>query len=178
MGYSIWLGFRGDSALRLQTAIAALSAAFSGPVFVPHLTLVGDLDLGLDEVQRLAGVFGGLAMPSHLPVRDVGLSARYFMALYLAVEIPGEVQRARERIARAANPSTYELDAPHVSLLYADAEPSALARHREALRGAFAGAELEVAGLDIVRSSKSLPVSDWRIVDRIELSPPAAGRSG
>ncbi len=174
MGYSIWLGFQGDGALRLQTAISSLSRAFSGPNFQPHLTLVGDLEIDLKEVRRLAEIFRRTAMPVELIVRDVNISRKYFMALYLVVDIPSALQKAREQIARSVNPAMYELDAPHVSLLYAEAELSALARHQEALREEFVGRELAVAGLDIVQSSKSVPISDWRTVDTIQLMPPAA----
>lgn len=178
MGYSIWLGFQGDSALKLQTAVSSLSKTFSGPVFQPHLTLVGDLELDLDEVHRLAEIFGRTAMPVELIVLDVEVSTKYFMALYLVIEIPSELQRTRERVARSANPATYELDAPHVSLLYTHAELSALAPHQKALRDEFTEQKLQVAGLNIVQSSKSLPISDWRIVDTIELFPPAAESLG
>lgn len=173
MGYSIWLGFGGESAEKLLTAISSLAKTFSGPVFQPHLTLVGDLDVDLEEARKFAEIFGKSAMPAELAVRDVEVSTKYFMAMYLAVDIPSELQKTREHIARLANPATYELDSPHVSLLYAEADFSDLARHRDALREEFIGWKLEVAGVEIVQSSKSLPVSDWRTVDTVELYPPA-----
>lgn len=153
----------------LQSAISALSEAFSGPVFQPHLTLVGDLEVDRDEAHCLANGLARTAIPPELVVRDVEISAKYFMALYLLVDIPSELQNARQRIASSINPTSYELDTPHVSLLYGHAEQSALAPHQNVLRNDFADRKLEVAGLDIVRSSKSLPISDWRIVDTIEL---------
>lgn len=173
MGYSIWLGFQGESEAKLQNVIASLSKAFAGPVFQPHLTLVGDLEVDLVGAQRVADIFAGTAMPEELIVRDVGISGKYFMALYLAVNIPSELQRTREQVASSANPASYELDAPHVSLLYSHAEQSALARHQSLLRNDFVDRKLEVAGLSIVRSSKSVPISDWRIEDRIALFPTA-----
>lgn len=164
MGYSIWLSFKGQSALKLQETISALSRKFSAPEFQPHLTLVGDIDLGLEEVRGLAKRFAAAVIPSEIPIRGVEISDEYFMALYLAVEIPPELQSMRERVARSANSRSYKLDAPHVSLLYGTPGRNALVKAQESVEGDFEGKRLRVSGPSIVQSSKTTPISDWKLV--------------
>ena len=164
LGYSIWLSFQGPGALKLQETISCLSRQFSAPEFQPHLTLVGDIDLGLEEVRSLAKRFTGGFIPSEIPIRSVEISDEYFMALHLSVEIPPDLQSMRETVARSANARSYKLDAPHVSLLYGTPGRDALANAQETVRADFAGATLRVSGPSIVQSSKTTPISDWKLV--------------
>ena len=154
MGYSIWLSFKGQSAFKLQETISALSRKFSAPEFQPHLT----------QVRVLAKRFAAAVIPSEIPIRSVEISDEYFMALYLAVEIPPELQSMRERVARSANSHSYKLDAPHVSLLYGTPGRNALVKAQESVEGEFEGNRLRVSGPSIVQSSKTTPISDWKLV--------------
>jgi 2'-5' RNA ligase len=164
VGYSIWLSFEDRSAAQLHEAISALSSQFSTPVFPPHLTLVGDIELGLHEVEELTKLFAASPIPPEIFVRDVDISDEYFMALYLSVDIPYKLQQMRQHVAHAAHRGVYKLDDPHVSLLYGNPDGNALSPTRDSLRKYFCGQTLRLRGLNIVQSSKSMPVSDWKIL--------------
>jgi len=164
VGYSIWLYFQGQTSRELETAISSLARRFSTPKFEPHLTLVGDIDLEIGAVKALAARFAALDIPMYLPVCGVDFSDRFFMALYLAVEIPPDFQNRREQVASVVNPGSYKLDDPHVSLLYGAPDRSDLVDAQRALAREFDGKFLEVCDVGIVHSSKTIPISDWKRV--------------
>lgn len=170
MGYSIWLNFCDESARKLQSKIQCFASKYSCPEFQPHLTLVGDIELELDAVRQLANTFAESAMPSEITVRDVGISDNYFMALFLLVDIPSEVQKIREFAAQSVNAGFYKLDDPHVSLAYGDLGLSSLREEKKSLMAEFLNNKLYVRGLSIVQSSKSVPVAEWKTVEKIDLS--------
>ena len=170
MGYSIWLIFRDESARKLQSKIRSFASRYSCPEFEPHLTLVGDIELELDEVRQLANTFVECAMPSEITVRDVGISENYFMALFLSVDIPSEVQKIRKFAAQSVNGGFYKLDDPHVSLAYGDLGLRSLREEKKSIMAEFLNNNLYVRGLSIVQSSKSVPVAEWKTVEKIDLS--------
>ena len=175
MGYSIWLNFSQPCAQRLQDRIESFSKRNSSPCFQPHLTLLGDMDLGLDEVRKVAEIFRDGAVPCDLPVQDVGRSDRYFMALFLSVEIPATLQLARKQSALMAGQGTRQLDAPHVSLAYGEFKPECLSQDLGTLKQEFSNARLSVGSISIVHSSKTVPISEWKPIETFSLRPQDAG---
>lgn len=167
MGYSIWLNFGEPSAGRLKTRIEQIAHRHGCPEFLPHLTLIGDIEAGLEEVRGVAAVFADKGVPPVLRVRSIDHSDRYFMALYLRVDIPPALREARESAARLAGHSACNLDDPHVSLAYGALDPGALEAELESLSLEFLQSDLVVRDISIVHSSKSVPIEQWRRVETI-----------
>jgi 2'-5' RNA ligase len=172
LGYSIWLTFCENSELKLQCEIERLAKKYSGPIFQPHLTLIGDLDLDVKGARQVADIFAATQLPSEISVCHVGISKMYFMALHLSVEIPTELQSMRQYLAQSVNPKSYKLDEPHISLAYGDLDVGTLEIERRSLTSAFHNKKLSVQGLSIVQSSKSVPVLEWKCIKKIDLKVP------
>lgn len=169
MGYSIWLNFGPKCTSALQNKIQSIARRHSCPEFPPHLTLVGDMELDLGEVREAAKKFASGVVPPEISISEIGSSKKFFMTLFLAVDLPPDLQSLREIVAKAANPKDYELDAPHVSMAYGEIEASALKNETLSLRSEFLHKRLLVKDISIVKSSKTVPISDWESVELISL---------
>ena len=169
LGYSIWLEFDKKSTATLKDDISTLATKYGSPKFHPHMTLIGDIDRPVDQVTYLTERFAECSHPSSLEIQKVGVTNNYFMALFLAVDIPAELAKARESFARSATPSSYTLDDPHISLAYGDINSNASDAVVSQLKSKYIGMSLGVCGLSVVESSKSIPVDDWRTLRQIKL---------
>ena len=117
MPYSLWLMFEEDASAELGSDISALAALLGGAAFPPHLTLIGDMALGVEEAEAVAGTFRG-HVPERLHLKGLRTSASYFMAVHAAVRLPNRLDRLRVETARKIHGTGVALDVPHVSLAY------------------------------------------------------------
>jgi 2'-5' RNA ligase len=165
--YSIWLEFDDTSNSALQDEVMAISNEFGGPRFAPHLTMIGDLDLPVKAVEMMAEQIARSWHPEKLLVEDVGASTKYFMALYLEIRIPDSMVTLRNSLFLAADATKVSQDEPHVSLAYGDYPYGALSQVRSRLKQKFVGTSLGVRYINVVRSSKCIPIADWKTVSRV-----------
>lgn len=168
MPYSLWLMFEEDASAELGSDISALAALLGGAAFPPHLTLIGDMALGVEEAEAVAGTFRG-HVPERLHLKGLRTSASYFMAVHAAVRLPNRLDRLRVETARKIHGTGVALDVPHVSLAYGTYTPEQLRRASAMLEKKYASRQLSVGGLSIVRSAKSIPIVDWKPVRDMEL---------
>ncbi|MDG1478552.1 MAG: hypothetical protein P8R54_03130 [Myxococcota bacterium] len=125
---SLWLLPDEDS--QLVPVLAALAEAYSGPRFVPHLTLLGSIPGG-ELVARSASLAARLS-PMMLPTGPVLKSTRWFRCLTLTIPLSSVLQSARDAAADAFGvPARPWL--PHISLLYGDLRADQTARITEGL---------------------------------------------
>ncbi len=134
------------------------------------MTLVGDIELELNDVIKLADTFLDYSDPADATVCDIGVSENYFMALYLSVSISDELQYRRKIATQRLNRSNFNLDAPHVSLAYGNLDQSQMLEEQTTLKSEFLGERLSVGGISIVRSAKTVPVGKWHSIETIALS--------
>ena len=168
MAYSIWLQFDDRSSTFLRDEISNLSDELGGPIFEPHMTLIGDVNLPIETVMIFAKEFANCAIPAELNVERVSAGEKYFMALYLLVQIPQKLARTRIRLFQEMNPSNYTLDESHVSLAYGNhgdkISPQVLSR----IEQKYVGTYLEAEYISVVQSSKSTPVNEWKTIVQLE----------
>ena len=168
MAYSLWLMFDEDASADLRADISALATELGGMAFPPHLTLIGDMGLGIEEAEEIAGTFKG-HVPGQLQSTGLGTSPSYFMAVHVAVRLPERVERMRRELARRVHGNGVAMDAPHVSLAYGRYLPEQLQRASAMLGKKYTSRRLPVGRLSIVRSAKSIPIADWNPVRHLEL---------
>ena len=92
------------------------------------------------------------------------------MALYLAVRIPDSIATLRNSLFLRADPATVSQDVPHVSLAYGDYANGALSQVHSRLMRKFVGTSLGVKYINVVQSSKYIPIEDWKTVSRVSVN--------
>ena len=112
---SLWL--LPDDDRWLTERLASLAAAHDGPVFAPHLTLLGSVFGPPAALQEQTASLAAQLSPLRLPTAGVHGSEEWFRCITLQVDKRPPLQEARERAEEIfgadARPWT-----PHISLLY------------------------------------------------------------
>ena len=166
--YSLWLMFDEGTSADLSSDISALSAVLGGAAFPPHLTLIGDMGLRIEEAEEVAGTFRD-HVPEHLHSAGLGTSLSYFLAVHVAVRLPSRLERLRVETAQRIHGKGAVVDSPHVSLAYGTYVPEQLRRASAMLGKKYASRQLPVGRLSIVWSAKNIPIDDWKPIRHIEL---------
>lgn len=159
--YSLWLMPREADLLLLGAEVGRLAPEFGEPVFLPHVTIQGDLDMDLDVLQLHAERIAAGLGPLHWPVRAVESSAHFFRCLYLRFDSTPAFEAMQRAAAAATGTVTGLSPYPHLSLAYGQMRP----HHEPLLQAAgrrFVGQDLVFDRLRVVRSSKDIPITEWR----------------
>ncbi|HVW71590.1 MAG TPA: 2'-5' RNA ligase family protein [Candidatus Paceibacterota bacterium] len=136
-GYHLFLEPAGTLREELQEMIRTLAAAYHGPVFAPHVTLLAEIpktdEAGLIEKSR---ELASQTAPFEITLEGAQIEDTYYHALYLPIESPplaALYERARALFAMPA-----EDYRPHLSLLYGNysaAEKAAVLHDVEKYQG-------------------------------------------
>jgi hypothetical protein len=163
----LWLIPEARAERQFAALIGSLGRCFSGPLFEPHVTLLGslhaDADVLVDAMPRLAGALPPIALH---PV-DVACQNDYYRSLFVALELDPRLGAAREEARRVFEaPFSGRPYGPHLSLYYgglaAPVKQQLCDELREGIPPAFTADRLRlVAG--------GPTPGDWREVLTLEL---------
>lgn len=117
MQYSIWIIPPKPLYNLLKNTIDKLAKKYKGPTFEPHMTLLGDIDESLSEieykVQKLAANIDKLK----LSLGPVSFSTTYFQSVFVRINSTSKLMKlnmdAKKLFGRENN-----VFMPHMSLLY------------------------------------------------------------
>jgi len=146
-GVSIWLVPEERSRLALARTIAGLSRELDAPIFPPHVTLVGGIELGASEV--VPAVERAAESLQRMPLHSEGIGTReaYFRALFLRIRADAPLLAVHAATAsalgRAPDPDFF----PHLSLAYgrqSEPEKRAAADRLEDLPAELLATRIEV----------------------------------
>lgn len=121
LGYHLFLEPSGALKDELHASIDMLAREYDGPVFNPHVTLLGRIRENSDEeVLAKARTLAASLTPFTLTLGTVGYEDVYFRALYIRIK-ELEPVTAYHRAARTAFGMEHEDPyLPHLSLLYGE----------------------------------------------------------
>lgn len=116
--YALWVAPEEAASQQLQSVIGQLAAAYSGPVFSPHLTL---LSWVRGEEQELASKTESLASSmAPLTTKITGFAGApyYFRCFFAPLESSSKLRQAVSNATQHFNASAGSGYLAHVSLLY------------------------------------------------------------
>ncbi|MCB2008505.1 MAG: 5-dehydro-2-deoxygluconokinase [Rhodoferax sp.] len=174
--YSLWLLPGPDHEPVLVETIARLSALMQGARFEPHVTIQGDLDLPLHELQQLARTLAAHIAVQTWTIDGVGSDEHFFRCLYLRLPPSAAFAHLQSAVAAAAGSRTGQSPYPHLSLAYAQPHPDNQ-RLCQLMAEQFADRPLTLDRIAVVRCSSQLPVTHWAIESTYALAPPAMTHS-
>ena len=169
MAYSIWLSFDDESSAMLRSDIRKLHLSLGGPVFDPHLTLVGDMEAQIGQVEYMARRLAASVAPGRILVQGLETSSSFFMACYLRVQLPQTLKDHRRKIQRELRCREYSGGPDHVSLAYGPLRTIGSGGLLQELSNKYASRELSFRYVDIANSAKFIPVEKWRVIKRERL---------
>lgn len=116
--YALWLTPDVDFEKKISEIMHGLAAEYNGPVFEPHITLLGKITSAKDGLEKATQELAGL-IPC-MSVENTGISAtqQYFKSLFLDIS---QSETLHQAFILAAQRFEYEKSydfTPHLSLLY------------------------------------------------------------
>lgn len=158
---SVWLLARDDQQQALRDTVAALADRHLGHRFEPHVTLQGDLAMAEADATALVQALAAATPVQHWPVQAVEATGHFFRSLYLRLDA-GSAFAALQAACTARSGTAVGLSPyPHLSLAYGATQGDAPAL-RAALAAAHQGQVLYLDRVALYRSSKDVPIADWR----------------
>lgn len=117
-GYHLFFEPAGAVKEKLATYIRTLAHEYGGPVFPPHITLLGSIqEYDEERVIANATALARELAPLTLTLGDVEGESTYFRAFYLPVEDPEAITTYYERACTVFELPIHEY-LPHLSLFY------------------------------------------------------------
>ena len=161
--HSIWLHPTEDVAESLRGDIGRVCKLSGGPLFEPHVTLLGDLS-GPPEKTQFAceSVF---RQTNAIRVKAIGLAStnRFFMSLFLELDMPAALYAARADIAErlSVQPPPFR---PHISLAYGYDAQAAPAGILDELNAKNVGRAFCLSAISVVASASTIAIEKWKIM--------------
>ena len=167
--YSIWLLPEAILERTLQRTIVELAIVQGESAFFPHVTLQGDLCRSLED---LSGPVAGMApdLPAQRwRVRAVECGDHFFRCLYLRFDADAVLAALQDRVRAFTGTADGLSPFPHLSLAYGTLT-DATRRACDELAQHFTTREIVFDRIALVRSSKDVPIAEWRILEECPLT--------
>lgn len=117
-GYSLWFIPSEPAYNLLKEEIKKFSSEFKGPVFEPHITLLGEIEEKKDEMIKKAFTLTTRIKPFEVELNNINYGESYFQKLFYLTNKPRELILANEEAKKIFGRQNDSLYVPHISLLY------------------------------------------------------------
>ena len=163
MKYSIWIVPPADVFSYYENVILQLSRKYKTKSFIPHITVVGDLDLDFEIIKERVYELLRDVKPFTILMEDVSYTEEYFTSLFLNAK-SNELMKLGV-LARRIFASKKGDYIPHLSLLYGNiSKENKINESNIILRKEFI-----CNSVCIVKSSSSIPEDEWEILEEVQL---------
>lgn len=117
MLYSIWVIPPEPIFSQLKNTVDELSRKYNGPIFEPHMTLLGNIDSQLAKIEQNAKVLAARLDKLELSLASVSFSTTYFQSVFVRINSTAKMMQLNldaKKIFSMEN----DVFMPHISLLY------------------------------------------------------------
>tara|TARA_A100001035_G_scaffold82774_1_gene64347 strand:+ start:499 stop:1020 length:522 start_codon:yes stop_codon:yes gene_type:complete len=115
--YSIWLIPNGEKYILLKNTIIDLSHIFNGIKFIPHVTVVSNLDYGEQFLSKKVENIARKVKPFNIEFDTIDYLDDFFQSFFIKVKINNDLAYIR-KVAKSFFPKMTEKYDPHLSLAY------------------------------------------------------------
>ena len=119
--YSIWFIPNGEKYMLLRTTIIELSHIFKGIKFLPHITLISNLNYNEKFLSKKVENIAKQVKPFNIYFDKISYSDEFFQSFFINVRINNHLTYIR-KIAQLNFPNINEKYNPHLSLAYGNIE--------------------------------------------------------
>jgi len=165
--FHLWIVPTDEVCDRLAGVIADLGTRYHGPVFDPHLTLLGRLEgeeeVLVDRTHQLARVLH----PFEVRLTEPACESHYFRCLFLPAEPSPSILDAHQKATRIFDAQPASAFDPHVSLLYGEFPETVKQEIINALPPDLPNSFL-ASRLHLIRAGSTNP-QDWQVAESLDL---------
>ena len=119
--YSIWLIPNGEKYMLLKNIIIDLSHIFNGIEFIPHVTVVSNLDYSEKFLSKRVENIAKKIKPFNVELNTIDYLDEFFQSFFISVKINDDLAYV-QKIAKSFFPKMTETYNPHLSLAYGNTE--------------------------------------------------------
>ena len=119
--YSIWLIPNGENYILLKNTIIELSHIFKGIKFLPHVTVVSNLDYSEKFLSKKIESIAKKVEPFNIEFNSIDYLDEFFQSFFISVKINNDLAYIR-KIAKSFFPKMIGKYNPHLSLAYGNIE--------------------------------------------------------
>ena len=119
--YSIWLIPNGEKYILLKNTIIDLSHIFNGIKFIPHVTVVSNLDYSEKFLSKRVENIAKKVKPFNIEFNKIDYLDEFFQSFFISVKINDDLAFV-QKIAKSFFPKMTETYNPHLSLAYGNTE--------------------------------------------------------
>jgi 2'-5' RNA ligase len=161
--HSIWLQPCYADLADLDRIVKRLAGQFETKVFIPHLTLVEDMERSADDLaQVLETRFTG-EKAFGMPITEINGLPLFFRSLFAAFEPAGNLLALKKLAVDSFGVGELASFMPHISLAYGTTDEQK-ASVFDALRQQLVGRVIRFDAIAVVASAQSIPIEDWAVV--------------
>lgn len=101
----------------LDHIIATVATTYKGPVFRPHMTILGDIEAPLEDIKKLLQNLGSGISELELSFGPISFSTTYFQSVFVRVNSTAKLLQINLDIKKQLGLEN-TVFMPHISLLY------------------------------------------------------------
>lgn len=117
MKYSVWIIPPQPVFDELNEVIKDLSVEYNGPVFKPHMTILGSIDRELSDIQKAVETVAKNTKKLNLSLGPVSFSTTYFQSVLVRVDSTAQLMQLNLDIKKLLDIEN-NVFMPHISLMY------------------------------------------------------------
>lgn len=118
-GYTLWLMPKGEVYNNFFNLIKKLAREYQGPLFVPHVTLLGEIELSKEEIIKRTKILVQNQKSFPIVLKQIAYEEFFFRALIVLAQISEPLQKLHER-AKKIFEMNIPAYMPHLSILYGE----------------------------------------------------------
>ncbi len=157
MNYSIWVIPSESVNITLQKIIDQLSKEFGGPLFEPHMTIIGGINQGLSEIEEKTYKIAQTLNTLELTLGPVSFSTTYFQNVLVRVNSTALLMQLNLDFKKVFGEEN-SVFMPHISLLYGNQNMET----RERATSAFRLSPLTFTSSEFIITPSTPNPSDWK----------------
>lgn len=165
-GYTLWLMPKGEVYSRFTDIIKNLATEYGGPVFEPHVTLLGEIEIPEEEVIARTVKLVKDQIPFQFDLEKIDYEDYFFRTLFVRAKLTKPLQSLHNHakdIFGITNAASYM---PHLSLLYGN-YPVSLKEKMIKQLGKEQSAQFEVNSVHLMKGGE---IKDWKMLGEFKFS--------
>lgn len=115
---SVWLVPVKRDKEYLGKIIKDLGGKYDAPVFVPHLTLIGDITINYDELKTAVDEIFKNVKPFKIKKTRINQSEKFFKTVFIEFELDNNLINLFNAISKQTDKRDLSTFKPHLSLIY------------------------------------------------------------
>lgn len=116
--FSVWLVPQKNDEKELSSIIDNLAKENDSPVFTPHLTLIGDTNIGFEDIKSAVDEVFANQKPFTIKTQKVSKSELFFKTVFIEFDVNETLRNLFQTLSQRTDKRSIDNFKPHISLIY------------------------------------------------------------